>query len=1232
MRNTHFHKLQTLVFLFMLAVFGTNSLQVNAQNASADFDAIFLPGSIPVTWTNDATHPWSMVNGKLCFQDDGSDCDVTTVSFSYTSENHVDFAYKVGTNYILPNEVSTLGMGPDCVITIKVDGVEKERCGVYTQEDSISIPKGTHRVEFSYRPYSTRDYIGFISYLKLVERKGTTSQEINSAILTKGSLSPEWIQDENYPWFIMNGKLRNGNWGFPNTTSSTSFKFNSLSPVVISLNDQYDRNSYPNIFDLLVDGNVIEGKHDSQSARDLYYVPAGPHIVTLRDSVAENKNWRSINIASLGIVPYPYATSQLLNDSLVVRTAVPLTWENDTIFPMSFKDGCMQNSNVFFPQSNSWITCNFTIDKPTRVSFRYNINSDYPENKMVLEIDRGVVLRSQPGTQWQTYSKYFQPGTYSMQWICYSGSRNDEKPILIDDLELYNDWINIKVTPGSLGREILNKVNVLQDVKMLQIAGTLNESDWQTISQLDSLEALDLSQAVIKEVPDGIFESHRVFRYLTLPEGVRRIGENAFAYSGIEKITIPASVVEICTSAFQSSNLGSIDFAPNSNLQTFGDGVFEDCTNLTYSCRMPETVKEIGKRLFCGCEKLWGIYFSDKIEKIGDEVCYGTSSMSYVELPSNLKELGNYAFQYSGLKSVVFKHELNAIGSGIFNYCYNLESVELPIYVPALFDQFSSCPALKRIVCSSAIPPEVLGDPFNGSTKNQIALEVPSYALQSYKLDPYWYQFSKITAMATIPEKVILDGNVSVNIDKALPVKPIVELRTRYPEISDAGSITLNSNQQLSMSDFGMEWVLSDINQNMDEYKNSAALVNRANLRSDNVWLNMIFYDNKWSFISVPFNVKVSEVVAQLSGVNNWVVRKYDGQKRAWGMMDSTWVKMNPEDILKAGEGYIVQTRRNTPIYYERFRDYSMYKMCAVDDECKNNIFVSGDVDVQLKAYPSEFDFNRGWNLIGNPYPCYYDTRMMEFDAPITVWNMANSTYDAYSPLDDAFVLYPGQAFFVQCPMNATSIHFRAEGRQVDREVATVDSVSVMASRALLNNGNRVVANLSLSNGKLEDKTRVVFNEDATFNYEMDKDATKFMSMESAVSQLYSTQNGVNYAINERPFGNGVVELISTIKADGIYTISLHNTVADYRVVLVDKLLGKRVDLSEMHEYTFSASTKDADERFLLMFVNESTSIEDIDVDALSEDATIYTLQGIKVEHPVQSGVYIKNGKKFIVK
>lgn len=1232
MRNTHFHKLQTLVFLFMLAVFGTNSSQVNAQNASSDFDAVFLPGSIPVTWTNDAAHPWSMVNGKLCFQDDGSDFTVSTVSFSYTSQNPVDFAFEYGTDYTLPAKVSTLGMGPDCMISIKVDGVEKDNSGNYMRNDSLALPKGTHRVEFSYMPRHTRKYVGYISYLKLVERKGTTSQEINSAILTKESLSPEWIQDKNYPWFIMNGRLRNGNWGFPNTTSSTSFKFNSISPVVVSLNDQYDRNSYPNIFDLLVDGNVVEGKHDSQSARDLYYVPAGPHKVTLRDSVAENKNWKSINIASLGIVPYPYATSQLLNDSLVVRTAVPLTWENDTIFPMSFKDGCMQNSNVFFPQTYSWITCNFTLDKPTRVSFRYNINSNYPENKMTLEIDRSIEFTSKHGTRWQTYSKYFQPGSYSMKWTCYSGSRKDEKPILIDDLELYTDWINVKVTPGSLGREILNKVNVLQDVKMLQIAGTLNESDWQTISQLDSLEALDLSQAVIKEIPDDVFKSRRVFRYLTLPEGVRRIGENAFASSGIEKITIPASVVEICTSAFQSSNLGKIEFAQNSKLQTFGDAVFEDCTNLGASCKMPETVKEIGNRLFRGCSHLWYISFSDKIEKIGDEVCYGTMSLTQVDLPANLKELGHNVFQNSGLKSVVFKHELNAIGSGVFNCCYDLESVELPVYVPALHDQFYSCSALKRIVCPSAIPPEVSGDPFSGCTTNQIVLEVPAYALQGYKLDPYWYQFSKITAMATIPDKVILDGNVSVNIDKELPVKPIVELKTRYPEISDAGSITLNSNQQLSIADFGMEWVLSDINRNMDEYKNSAALVNCANLRSDNVWVNMIFYDNVWSFISVPFNVKVSDVVAQLSGVNNWVIRKYDGQKRAWGMMDSTWVKMKPEDILKAGEGYIVQTSRNSSDYYERFRAYSMYKMRAVDDECKNKLFASGDVDVQLKSYPSEFDFNRGWNLIGNPYPCYYDTRMMEFDAPITVWNMAHSTYDAYSPLDDAFVLYPGQAFFVQCPMNATSIHFRAEGRQVDREVATGDSVSMAAPRALLNNGNRVVVNLSLSNGKLEDKTRVVFNEDATFNYEMDKDATKFMSMESAVSQLYSTQNGVNYAINERPFGNGVVELISAIKADGLYTISLHNTVADYRVVLVDKLLGKRVDLSEMHEYTFSASTKDADERFLLMFVNESTSIEDIDVDALSEDAAIYTLQGIKVEHPVQPGVYIKNGKKFIVK
>ncbi|MGI6233040.1 MAG: hypothetical protein ACOYJF_09375, partial [Prevotella sp.] len=46
---------------------------------------------------------------------------------------------------------------------------------------------------------------------------------------------------------------------------------------------------------------------------------------------------------------------------------------------------------------------------------------------------------------------------------------------------------------------------------------------------------------------------------------------------------------------------------------------------------------------------------------------------------------------------------------------------------------------------------------------------------------------------------------------------------------------------------------------------------------------------------------------------------------------------------------------------------------------------------------------------------------------------------------------------------------------------------------------------------------------------------------------------------------------------------------------------------------------------------NTATGIEDVNVETSNTNDAIYTLSGIRVDKP-QKGVYIKNGKKFVVK
>ena len=228
-----------------------------------------------------------------------------------------------------------------------------------------------------------------------------------------------------------------------------------------------------------------------------------------------------------------------------------------------------------------------------------------------------------------------------------------------------------------------------------------------------------------------------------------------------------------------------------------------------------------------------------------------------------------------------------------------------------------------------------------------------------------------------------------------------------------------------------------------------------------------------------------------------------------------------------------------------------------------------------------------------------------------------------------AYILCPGEAFFVQRPIANGNIVFSKEGRQTDREARTIE-VNAMAKRVSGNKSARTIINLSISNGNSTDRTRIVLNDQATMQYELDKDASKFMSTDLSVPQIYTTANGVNYAINERPVADGNVNLSVYTGSDDFYTITLDNDVEGCQVILEDKAEGKNILLTKGVSYTFSAKAGTADNRFMLHFFGGTTGIEEFKSDLQGEGA-VYTIEGIKTATPAKKGIYIQNGKKIIL-
>ena len=111
---------------------------------------------------------------------------------------------------------------------------------------------------------------------------------------------------------------------------------------------------------------------------------------------------------------------------------------------------------------------------------------------------------------------------------------------------------------------------------------------------------------------------------------------------------------------------------------SIGDRAFENCTSLT-GINIPNTVREIGGFAFDWCSKITSVTFAKHcpLISIGDNA-FECCSMTELTLPDMLNSIGYYCFNvcYS-LASVNFPNRLKEVGGFAFRNCYALSSVSL---------------------------------------------------------------------------------------------------------------------------------------------------------------------------------------------------------------------------------------------------------------------------------------------------------------------------------------------------------------------------------------------------------------------------------------------------------------------------------------------------------------------------------------------------------------------------
>lgn len=802
--------------------------------------------------------------------------------------------------------------------------------------------------------------------------------------------------------------------------------------------------------------------------------------------------------------------------------------------------------------------------------------------------------------------------------------------------------VNIAVnTAGGMAAQILSVVGKWTDVDELTVSGHLNASDMKYFSNLHNVHKIDLSQtditsisgctglkllrevvlpATVKTVEASAFEGCSRLRTINLPTATT-IGERAFyECSSLASIDLPIATT-IGETAFSScSSLASINLLAAT---TIGNRAFGDCSSLV-SVDLPTAI-ELGRSAFAYCSSLMSVN-APLVVTVGSTNYYydGTgcfhecTSLTSISLPS-ATFIGSQTFRGCSALTQVELPAVMHIDDQAFYYCEALTSIELPASLQEIRNYcFSGCTNLKDIYCHVAVPFPT--NAFSDAFPSGVTLHVPAFSLSAYQLHTDWGGYmGSIVPMEGNIDQLNVNTDFAVISTEGLTEKPTLKVESvndDYYSRSGHLDIITKTPWQLDKLDYeNYKWVYGSRKNWTYPYCNT--MITQNEVTADKVDLSFCVQTDEWNFICIPFDVNVSDIEWPENTL--WAIRHYSGADRA-ALTGNTWQDMTAGMTLQAGEGYILQCTNGDPD-----ETGLMLKIHAVDNDKKNRIFAYQDVAQPLTQYDSELAHNRGWNLVGNPYPAYYQTNQISHNGVITVWN--GNGYTAYSLQDDQYVLHPFEAFFVQ-RSDAETMTFAAAGRS---HSLTVDGSGVRADKRAAGQADRHVFNFTLSGADGTDRARLVVNPQAKADYETCCDAAK-MTAAAQPAALYVLDGGVRYAINECPLGNGEFQLGISLNEGGTYTLRLQQPQADgTTVALTDHETGRRTDLRN-DSYTFTAKAGTSDNRFTLTLGGDITGIKDHNREMTSNNREVYDLSGRRmVNGKWPKGIYVVNGRKVVV-
>ena len=289
------------------------------------------------------------------------------------------------------------------------------------------------------------------------------------------------------------------------------------------------------------------------------------------------------------------------------------------------------------------------------------------------------------------------------------------------------------------------------NLKTVQVPKGISELPSQLFEQCKKLETVVLPEG-ITSIGFQAFQNNFALTSINIPSTVETIGNNCFAFCGLESFTIPAALKSYGDNALTNmSSLKAYTVEKGNEYFTTIDGVlyskdlkvlnsFPLACNIT-DYQVNESTDSIADYAFYGA-KIHNVRLPEGLRAIGKSSFCACANLDVVTVPDNVEKIGPYAFfNCIGMTKLLLGRSLRIVENSAFTYTSALMSVES--YNP--------------------VPPA--GVVFTDETYTSGTLWVPSESIAAYKDAEGWSAFKDITSFGGSGIDVHGGSDFQINVE-----------------------------------------------------------------------------------------------------------------------------------------------------------------------------------------------------------------------------------------------------------------------------------------------------------------------------------------------------------------------------------------------------------------------------------------------------------------------------------